>query len=80
MEDEVIVRFRVDGVLRKVVSLPKILQPAIVSRIKILSNLKIERTAPAPRWSFSDKLNKNKIDFRISTLPTVNGEKVVARI
>ncbi len=80
MEDEIIVRFRVDGVLRKIVSLPKMLHPAIVSRIKILSNLKIDEQRLPQDGRFQIKLNQNKIDFRISTLPTVNGEKVVARI
>lgn len=80
MENEVIVRFRVDGVLRKIVSLPKVLHPAIVSRIKILSNLKIDELRLPQDGRFQIKLNQNKIDFRISTLPTVNGEKIVARI
>lgn len=80
MEDEIIVRFRVDGILRKIVTLPKVLHPAIVSRIKILSNLKIDEQRLPQDGRFQIKLNQNKIDFRISTLPTVNGEKVVARI
>lgn len=80
MEEEIIVRFRIDGVLRKIVTLPKMLHPAIVSRIKILSNLKIDEQRLPQDGRFQIKLNQNKIDFRISTLPTVNGEKVVARI
>lgn len=80
MEDEVFVRFRIDGVLRKIVSLPKELQPAIVSRIKILSNLKIDEQRLPQDGRFQIYFNQNRIDFRISTLPTVNGEKVVARI
>ncbi len=80
MEDEVIVRFRIDGVLRKIVSLPKMLHPSVISRIKILSNLKIDELRLPQDGRFQIRLGTNKIDFRISTLPTVNGEKVVARI
>lgn len=80
MEDEVVVRFRIDGILRKIVNLPKMLHPAIISRIKILSNLKIDELRLPQDGRFQIKLNQNKIDFRISTLPTVNGEKIVARI
>lgn len=79
-EDEVQVRFRVDGVLRKVLALPKEVQPAVISRIKILSNLKIDETRLPQDGRIQILLDANKIDFRISTIPTVNGEKIVARI
>jgi len=79
-EDDVVIRFRVDGILRKVISLPKEIQPAIVSRIKILSNLKIDETRLPQDGRFQTIVDGAEVDFRISTLPTVNGEKVVARI
>jgi type IV pilus assembly protein PilB len=79
-EDDVQVRFRVDGVLRKVLALPKEVQPALISRIKILSNLKIDETRLPQDGRIQILLDANKIDFRISTIPTVNGEKIVARI
>jgi type IV pilus assembly protein PilB len=79
-EEEVIVRFRIDGVLRKVLNLPKEVQPAVISRIKILSNLKIDETRLPQDGRIQILLDGNKIDFRISTLPTVSGEKVVARV
>lgn len=79
-EDDVVIRFRVDGILRKIISLPKEIQPAIVSRIKILSNLKIDETRLPQDGRFQTIVDGAEVDFRISSLPTVNGEKVVARI
>lgn len=79
-ETEVIVRFRVDGVLRKVVSLPKDVQAAVVSRIKILTNMKIDETRLPQDGRFQIKIDRGEVDFRVSVFPTVNGEKVVMRI
>lgn len=79
-EEEVVVRFRVDGMLRKVLNLPKDIQPAVISRVKIMANLKIDETRLPQDGRIQIKLDGNKIDFRISSLPTVNGEKIVARV
>lgn len=79
-EEDVRVRFRVDGVLRKVLNLPKDIQPAIISRVKILATLKIDETRLPQDGRIQILLDGNKVDFRISILPTVNGEKVVARV
>lgn len=79
-EEDVVVRFRIDGVLRKVLNLPKEVQPAVISRVKILASLKIDETRLPQDGRIQILLDGNKIDFRISTLPTVNGEKVVARV
>lgn len=79
-EEEVIVRFRIDGVLKEVITLPKEIQAAMVSRIKILSDLKIDETRLPQDGRFQTIIDGNEVDFRVSTLPTVNGEKVVARI
>jgi len=79
-EEEVRVRFRIDGVLRKILSLPKEVQPGLISRIKILANLKIDETRLPQDGRVQIMLDGHKIDFRISTIPTVNGEKVVARV
>ncbi len=79
-EEEVDVRFRVDGVLRKVLALPKEIQSAVISRVKILANLKIDETRLPQDGRIQILLDGNKVDFRISTLPTVSGEKVVARV
>lgn len=80
LEEEMQVRFRVDGVLRKVLNLPKQVQSGIISRIKILANMKIDETRLPQDGRIQIMLDGEKIDFRISTLPTVNGEKVVARV
>ncbi len=79
-EDEVTVRFRIDGVLHKKVSLPKDIQQAVVSRIKILSNLKIDEQRLPQDGRFSIMADNRKVDFRVSTMPIANGEKVVMRI
>lgn len=79
-EDRVRVRFRIDGILITSLTLPKNLHSAIVTRIKILSDLKIDETRLAQDGRFATKLDERKIDFRVSTFPTKNGEKVVMRI
>lgn len=80
MENAVRVRYRVDGSLYNSITLPNKVGPAIVSRIKILSNLKIDekRKPQDGRFRITD-LGKT-IDFRVSTFPVSNGEKVVMRI
>lgn len=79
-EEEITVRFRIDGILRKIISLPREIQPAIVSRVKILSDMKIDETRLPQDGRFQTVVDGAEVDFRISALPTVNGEKVVARI
>ncbi|MBI2669726.1 MAG: type II/IV secretion system protein [Candidatus Yanofskybacteria bacterium] len=79
-EDKIRLRFRIDGVLRTVLSLPIRLLSAIVTRIKILSDLKIDETRLAQDGRFSTKVGERRVDFRVSTFPTRNGEKVVLRI
>ena len=79
-EDRVRVRFRIDGVLATSLTLPKNLHSAIVTRVKILSDLKIDETRLAQDGRFATRLEERKIDFRVSTFPTKNGEKVVMRI
>jgi len=74
------VRFRVDGTLKINLTLPLRIHPAIISRIKILSNLKIDETRKPQDGRFFTETMGKKIDFRISTLPTYAGEKVVMRI
>jgi len=74
------VRFRVDGILHNTLTIPKDVYPAVVARIKILSNLKIDETRRPQDGRFSILENQKKIDFRVSTFPTEFGEKVVLRI
>jgi len=79
-EKEIIIRYRIDGVLKKITTLPKSAHAAIISKIKILSNLKIDETRLPQDGRFKTKIDKKEIDFRVSTFPTVFGEKAVMRI
>ena len=79
-EDRLKIRFRVDGILYTSLILPKAIQPAVVSRIKILSSLKIDETRVPQDGRFHSVIEGKKIDFRVSTFPTAFGEKVVLRL
>lgn len=74
------VRFRVDGELAKSLELPKNVHMAVVARIKILSSLRLDERRKPQDGRFSATFDDRKIDFRVSILPTSNGEKVVMRI
>ncbi|MBI5152400.1 type II/IV secretion system protein [Candidatus Peregrinibacteria bacterium] len=75
------IRFRVDGVLREIIEYPLNLHPAVVSRIKIMSELKIdEQRIPQDGRTHVTTKDGREMDLRVSTLPTVNGEKIVMRI
>ena len=78
--DALRVRFRVDGVLHTSLMLPKETHAPLVSRIKIMSNLKIDETRIPQDGRFHAEIMKRGIDFRVSTFPTAFGEKVVIRI
>jgi len=79
-EEDLRVRYRIDGTLHSSLILPKTVHPAVVSRIKILSNLKIDEQRLPQDGRFHISLDGSPIDFRVSTFPTVVGEKVVLRI
>jgi len=75
------IRYRIDGVLRRVVEYPLNMHPAVVSRIKIMSNLKIdEQRIPQDGRTTVTTKDSREMDLRVSSFPTVNGEKVVMRI
>lgn len=74
------VRFRVDGILHTSLTLPKETHAPLVSRIKILCSLKIDETRVPQDGRFHAEVMERGIDFRVSTLPTAFGEKVVIRI
>jgi len=80
LEEKTRVRYRIDGVLQERVVLPTKVHEALVSRIKILSNLKIDEKRIPQDGRFSFKVGENAVDLRISTLPTVHGEKIVMRL
>jgi type IV pilus assembly protein PilB len=79
-EEDLRVRYRIDGVLHSSLILPKSVHSAIISRIKILSNLKIDEQRLPQDGRFHINLESKPIDFRVSTFPTVVGEKIVLRI
>lgn len=80
LEKEVRIRFRVDGILRDILTLPMRLLPSLVARIKILSKLKIDEKRIPQDGRFDVKTGGHAIDLRVSTLPTVFGEKVAMRL
>lgn len=80
MGDKVRVRFRVDGDLHTSLVLPTNVQRAVVARIKILSNMKLDERRKPQDGRFSAKIEGREVDFRVSTFPTYYGEKVVMRI
>lgn len=79
-EEDLRVRYRIDGVLHSSLILPKVIHPAVISRIKILSSLKIDEQRLPQDGRFHISLEGKSIDFRVSTFPTVGGEKVELRI
>ncbi len=80
LQDEVRVRFRLDGQLHSVITLPANVQSAVVSKIKILSNLKIDESRLPQDGRFHYETENKSVDLRVSILPNVNGEKIVMRI
>lgn len=78
--EKVRVRFRVDGVLYTSLMLPASVHSAVVARIKILANLKLDERRKPQDGRFSARIDERKIDFRVSTFPAYYGEKVVMRI
>lgn len=79
-EGHVIVRYRIDGILKEANKLPKKVHSALVSRIKILSNLKIDERRVPQDGRFKIQVGAGVFALRVSTLPITDGEKVVMRI
>jgi type IV pilus assembly protein PilB len=79
-EKEVIVRYRLDGLLHDAMVLPKQLSGSIVARIKILSNLKLDEHRLPQDGRFKIETPESKVSFRVSVLPVYDGEKVVMRL
>ncbi len=80
LEDLLIIRCRIDGVLRKIMELPKTVAPALVSRVKILSNLKIDEHRIPQDGQFTVQVDGQEIDLRIAISPVTWGEQVVIRL
>jgi len=80
LEDRTRVRYRIDGILHEKLVLPKKIHDSLVSRIKILSDMKIDERRIPQDGRFNFQTDTEEVDLRISTLPTVHGEKVVMRL
>jgi len=74
------VRYRIDGILQEKLSLPHSIHDSLVSRVKILSQMKIDERRIPQDGRFSFKVGEEEVDLRVSTLPTVHGEKIVMRL
>ncbi len=79
-EKALTVRYRIDGVLHDVMTLPKLIQPALVARIKVLANLKIDEHRLPQDGRFKIEKDGYKFSLRVSTIPVFDGEKVVMRL
>lgn len=80
METEVLVRYRIDGILHDAMTLPKNAAAGIVARIKVLSNLKLDEKRLPQDGRFKMETDTEKVSFRVSTFPTFFGEKIVMRL
>ncbi len=80
MREQLRIRFRVDGVLHTSLTLPIRVHDAVIARIKVLCNMKLDEKRKPQDGRFSARIENRKIDFRVSTFPTYFGEKVVMRI
>lgn len=80
LEDALKIRCRIDGVLREIMQLPKSIEPALISRIKILSNLKIDEHRVPQDGQFAIHMSGKDVDLRIAISPVVWGEQVVIRL
>jgi len=74
------VRYRIDGILHERLALPRTVNDAVVSRIKILSDMKIDERRIPQDGRFNFKIGPDEVDLRVSSLPTVHGEKIVMRL
>jgi len=79
-EQKTRVRYRIDGILTEKLTLPRSIHDSLVSRVKILGGMKIDEKRIPQDGRFNYKLSHEEIDLRLSSLPTVNGEKIVMRL
>ncbi len=80
MEEEVLVRYRIDGILHDAMKLPKAAAGSVVARLKVLSNLKLDQKRLPQDGRFKMEMDGQKVAFRVSMLPIFFGEKVVMRL
>lgn len=80
MENQVLVRYRIDGILRDAMILPKQLAPSVIARIKVLSNLRLDEHRLPQDGRFTIETLEERVSFRVSILPVYDGEKAVLRV
>ena len=80
LEKDVVVRYRIDGILRETMVLPKTVAAGIVARIKVLSSLKLDEHRLPQDGRFKAESEEYKVSFRVSILPITEGEKIVSRL
>jgi type IV pilus assembly protein PilB len=80
LEENTMIRYRIDGILREIMRIPKSVHPAIVARIKLLAGLKIDEHYSPQDGRFRNRIANQVIDLRVSVMPTYYGEKIVMRL
>lgn len=80
LEAEVLLRYRIDGVLREITRMPKLISSSLVARFKLLAGLKLDEHFAPQDGRFRQKSGPETVDLRVSIVPTSNGEKVVMRL
>jgi len=80
LEDNILVRFRIDGILREIIRIPKEIHPAIIARIKILGGLKVDEHLRPQDGRVRYSIGQQLVDIRVSIVPTFYGEKVEMRL
>ncbi|MEX2436659.1 MAG: ATPase, T2SS/T4P/T4SS family, partial [Candidatus Paceibacterota bacterium] len=80
LDDVILVRFRIDGILHEIIRMPKNIHPAIAARIKILSRLRIDEHSKPQDGRFRHEISGKMVDVRVSVIPTFYGEKVELRL
>jgi type IV pilus assembly protein PilB len=79
-DDKTRIRYRIDGILQEKLILPRTVHEAVISRIKILSDMKIDEKRIPQDGRFNFRAGEEEVDLRVSSLPTVHGEKIVMRL
>ena len=80
MEEELMIRYRIDGILHDAMTLPKHATPTITARLKVLANLKLDEKRLPQDGRFKMEMEGQRVSFRVSTLPVYHGEKIVMRL
>ena len=80
LESQSVVRYRIDGILQEQLRFAKRIHESLVARIKIVSNLRLDERRRPQDGRFATKIKKGRVDFRVATFPTANGEKVILRV